>query len=123
MSNVRKVFTFRYRHQTKSWIDGIPFKEWVRELDRTFPLEGGSVAQVMDNYPTHPHIENLKSIKLFFLPPNTTSITQPMDQGAIRSLKTKYRKNMVQTIIRSLEENNALSEVSILKAIQMLVSA
>ena len=61
-----------------------------------------------DNCPAHTHIENLKSIKLFFLPPNTTSTTQPMNQGVIRSLKAKYRKNTVQKIIRSLEKNNVL---------------
>ena len=46
-----------------------------------------------------------------------------MDQGVIRSLTAKYRKNMAQKIIRSLEKDNALPEVLILKAMQMLVSA
>ena len=78
---------------------------------------------VKNNCPAHPPIENLKSIKSFFLSPNTTSTTQPMDQGVIRSLKAKYRKNMVQRIIRSLEKNIALPVVSILKAMQMLASA
>ena len=99
------------------------FEERVRELDRKFSSEGRSVALVIDNCSAHPHIENLKSIKLFFLPPNTTSITQPMNQGVIRSLKAKYRKNMVRKIIRSSKKNNALPEVSILKARQILVSA
>ena len=81
------------------------------------------MALVTDNCPAHPHIKNLKSIKLFFVPPNTTSTTQPMDQDILRSLKAKYHKDIVQKIIRSLEKNNALPEVSILKAMQMLVSA
>ena len=46
-----------------------------------------------------------------------------MDQGVIRSLKVKCRKNMVQNVIRSLKKNNALPEVLILKAMQFLVSA
>ena len=45
-----------------------------------------------------------------------------MDEGVIRSLKAKYRNNMVEKIIRSLEKNNDLPKVSILKAMQMLVS-
>ena len=66
-------------------------EEWVREQDRTFALEGRKVALVIDNLlTTHPNIENIKSIKLCFLPPNTTSCLQPMDQGVIRSLKCKY---------------------------------
>ena len=46
-----------------------------------------------------------------------------MDQGVIRSLKAKCRKKMAQKIIRSLEKKNALPEVLILKAMQMLVSS
>ena len=72
---------------------------------------------MIDNCPAHPHIEYLKAIKLFFLPPNTTSITQPMDQGVIRSLKAKYRTNVVRKIMRSLEK------ISLLHKMQMLVSA
>ena len=81
------------------------------------------MALVIDNCPSHPHIENSKSIKLFLLPPNTTSTTLPMGQGVIRSMKAKCHRNMVQKIIRSLEKNNSLPEVSILKTMQMLVSA
>ena len=99
------------------------FEEWVRELDRKFASEGRSTALVIDNCPAHPHIENLKSIKLFFLPPNTTSATQPIDQGVIRSLKAKYRKNMFPKIIRNLGKNKALPAVSILNGMQMLISA
>ena len=46
-----------------------------------------------------------------------------MYQGVIRSLKAKYHTNVVQKIIRSLEKNSALPEVSILKTMQTLVSA
>ena len=92
-------------------MDGISFEVWVRELDRKFLSEGRNVALVIDNCPAHPHIE------LFFLSPNTTSITQPMDQGVIRSLKAKYRANVVRKIIRSLEK------ISLLHGMQMMVSA
>jgi hypothetical protein len=47
---------------------------------------------IVDNCPAHPHVKGLKSMKLVFLPPNTTSVTQPMDQGVIRNLKLHYRK-------------------------------
>ena len=46
-----------------------------------------------------------------------------MDQGVIRSLKVKYRKNMIRKIIRNLEKNKALPAISILNGMQMLVSA
>ena len=89
-------------------------EEWVRELDRKFLSEGRNVVLVIDNCPAHPHIENLKAIELFFLPPNTTSITQPIDQGVIRSLKAKYCTNVVRKIIISLEKNKTLPKISLL---------
>ena len=104
-------------------MDGILFEEWIRELDRKSLSKGRNVALVIDNCPAHPHIDNLKAIKLFFLPPNTTSITQPMDQGVIRSLKAKYRTNVVRKMIRSLEKNKTLPKISLLHGMQMLGSA
>ena len=113
----------------------LPHQYWHQKLDRWCAIWwvgarirpkifiGRIMALVTDNCPAHPHVKNLKSIKLFFVPPNTTSTTQPMDQDILRSLKAKYHKDIVQKIIRSLEKNNALPEVSILKAMQMLVSA
>ena len=55
--------------------------------------ENRKVIIIVDNCPAHPIIEGLKAVELVFLSPNTTSKTQPMDQGVIRSLKVKYRKN------------------------------
>ena len=104
-------------------MDGVLFEKWVLELDQTFSSEGRSVALVIDNCLTRPRIKNLKSIKLFFLPPSTTLTTQLMNVGVISSLKAKYHKNMNQNIIRSLKKNNALPEVLFLKAMQMLVFA
>ena len=78
---------------------------------------------MIDNCPAYPHIVNLKAIKLYSLPPNTSSKTQPMDQGVIRSLKAKYRKNVVQKVIQSVEKKKTLSKTSFLERMQMLVSA
>ena len=80
-----------YRSQNKSWMDSTLFEEWVREKDRRFTAEGKKIALVVDNCPAHPSIDNLVSVALIFLPPNTTSKLQPMDQGVIRSLKAYYK--------------------------------
>ena len=75
---------------------------------------------MIDNCPAHPHIDNLKAIKLYFLPPNTTSKTQPMDEGVIGSLKAKYRKNVVRKIIQCVEKKKTLPKISLLQGMQML---
>ena len=58
-----------------------------------------------------------------FLPPNTTSVSQPMDQGVIRCLKAHYRKRLVKLILHSLNSNKPLLKVLLLRALQLLVSA
>ena len=57
----------------------------------------------MSNCQSHPHIENLKAVKLYFSPPNTTSKTQPMYQGVIRLLKVNY---LSVNYSKSREEKN-----------------
>ena len=71
----------------------------------------------------HPHVEQLNLIELIFLPPNTTSHTQPMDQGIIHALKSKYRSLAVRKLIAALEKKNSVSTISILSAMTMLEKA
>lgn len=98
----------RHRSQKKSWMDSALFEEWVRELDRKFVREGRKIALIVDNCPAHPHIEGLDTIQLVLLPPNTTSKTQPMDQGVIRSLKVHYRTLTVQLFICAVDNGQPL---------------
>ena len=95
----------RYRAQKKSWMTSDLFEEWVRGLDCIFQREDRKIALIVDNCPAHPDINDLKAIELVFLPPNTTSHTQPMDQGVIWSLKSKYRILSVRRIITALEND------------------
>ena len=59
----------------------------MRDVNKKFQAEGRKVALIIDSCPTHPVIENLSHIKLVFLQPNTTSVSQPMDQDVIRCVK------------------------------------
>ena len=93
--NVKQILC-RYRAQKKSWITGVLFEEWVRKLDSFFRAQSRKVSLLIDNCPTHPEIKNLTNINLTFLPPNTTSVLQPVDQAVIRSLRAHYRKKFVQ---------------------------
>jgi hypothetical protein len=67
-----------------------------------------SIVMIVDNCPAHPHVKGLKSMKLVFLPPNTTSVTQPMDQGVIRNLKLHYRKLVIKKKIRAIDTHQLL---------------
>ena len=104
-------------------MDSVLFEEWVRDLSKKFQAKDRQVALIIDNCPAHPNIENLSHVKLVFLPPNTTSVSQPMDQGVIRSIKANYIKLVVKLMLRSLDSNKSIPKIYLLAAIQLLVSA
>ena len=81
-----KSLPCKYKSQKKSWMDSQIFEEWVCKLDRVFRMEGRKTALLIGNCPAHPSVSDLTNVQLVFLPPNTTSVLQPKDQGVIRSL-------------------------------------
>ena len=120
--NVRSL-PCRYWSQRKSWMDSALFEEWVRELDGKFLRENRKIALIIDNCPAHPTIGNLSNVRLIFLPPNTTSVSQPMDQGVIKCLKAHYRRRLVRLMIQRLDQGQDLPKISILLALQLLVAS
>ena len=69
------------------------------------------VALVLDNCPAHPKL-TLKNIELVFIPPNVTSLIQPLDQGIIKSFKTYYRSAMRRQIIQCIDDDMGTSSDS-----------
>ena len=118
-----KSIPCRYRAQAKSWMSSELFEEWIKELDRSFGVQKRKIALIVDNGPAHPTVTGLEWIELIFLPPNTTSVTQPMDQGVIRALKAKYRSLAVRKQLANLEKGKQLPKISILTAMTMLNKA
>jgi len=60
-----------------------------------------------DNAPGHPpNLEDVQSeleVKMVFLPPNTTSLLQSMDQGVITTFKGYYLCQPLQEIISQMD--------------------
>ena len=76
-------------------MNGTIWLKWLKWFDSH--LERDSIL-LADNCPAHVDSTHLKFrfLKLHFLPPNVTSVIQPMDAGIIRSFKAYYRKNLVK---------------------------
>ena len=79
-----------YKSNKKAWMTSLFFEEWLNEWNAELSKEGRKIALVLDNAPCHPDL-SLSNIHLEFLPPNTTSHLQPLDQGIIANFKVKYR--------------------------------
>ena len=86
-----RYLSCRYRSQLKRWMSSELSEGCAHELDHKFGSDKRKIALIINNCEAHPHVEHLEWVELIFLPPNTTSIIQAMDQGLIRSLKAKYR--------------------------------
>lgn len=118
--NVRTL-PVEYTANKKAWMMASVFSDWLINLDKRFSREKRKVVLIIDNCPAHPHIE-LKAIKLVFLPPNTTSVLQPCDQGIIQNLKFNYRKQLLRKYLVAIEAIEEFS-ISLLDALHMLRSA
>ena len=72
-----------YRANKRAWMTSVIFTEWLRIVDRQRVSQKCSILMFVDNFTAHPPVDKLHAVKLAFLPPNTTSKLQPMDQGII----------------------------------------
>ena len=80
---------------------------------------------VLDNCSAHPDSDDLTSTdsKIFakFLPPNVTSLIQPMDQGVIESVKRRYKLKLLRKLV--IEDECGVSVVDFLKGINLKIGA
>jgi len=73
--------------------------------------ENRKIILFLDNVSCHPKL-TLSNLKLAWLLPNTTSLTQPMDQGIIYCVKIYYRHFLMQSLIANIDQINNTSEIS-----------
>ncbi|XP_066293140.1 tigger transposable element-derived protein 6-like [Branchiostoma lanceolatum] len=65
----------------RAWMTGEIFTEWVKKVDRDMGRRQKKILLVLDNCTAHPKDVQLENIRVLYLPSNTTSIIQPLDQG------------------------------------------
>jgi hypothetical protein len=66
----------------------VPFFE---HLNDKMARRNRKIVVLMDNAACHDSSLVLSNVKLLFLPPNTTSLLQPLDAGIIANLKAQYK--------------------------------
>ena len=115
LKNVNKhTLPVHYRANTKAWMAQAMFEDWfincfVPEV-KWYCLEKGipfKILLLLDNAPGHPpHISDLHpAVKVVYLPKNTTSILQPMDQGAISAFKAQYLRITFSKAVKMTEDD------------------
>lgn len=109
-----------WKSNKKAWMTRDIMTEWLSDLDKKMGLRKRKIILFLDNATSHPHGLKLKNIKIIFLPPNTTSVCQPLDQGIIRNFKFYYRDLIVNHILSKIDFAQSASDLS--KSINILES-
>lgn len=124
MKNARKNNTLpvEYYHNSKAWMTSKLFQRVLVKMDDDFHADGRKILLFIDNCSAHKLQPTtvLKAITIEFLPPNFTSLLQPLDAGIIKNLKDFYRKRLLRKSIQHMTEHHALKKISVLEAIQII---
>ena len=78
-----------YYWNSKAWMQRSIFKHYLERVNSIMYRREKIIILLLDNASSHnsDNISNLSNVRIHFLPPNTTSVLQPLDQGIIYSLK------------------------------------
>lgn len=84
--------------------------EILHSLDSEMQIENKKIIWCVDNASCHKTPQHLTNIEVQFLPPNTTALIQPLDQGIISAFKAYYRQIIVKKQISALERDMAIKD-------------
>lgn len=119
--NVKKLPT-HYISNKKAWMNGKSFSDWLIQINNEMKKKKKKILLFIDNCSAHGDIPKLSNVKVQFLPPNTTSKLQPLDQGIIKNFKTNYRREMVRKFLNDLERQTS-KKINVLDAMWMVIKA
>lgn len=106
------------REITKDWFDNLFLPQARAHCAAAGLPDNAKILLVLDNCSAHPPAEELEkeNVLVIFLPPNCTSVLQPMDMGVLRSLKCHYKTDFVKAMLHFLDSNDDnLSAVNFVK--------
>ena len=86
-----KINRFHYNHSANAWVTKLIFEKWLKELSELLTSENPNEHFVLlaDNFAGH-FVNYPSNITLKFMPPNSTSRTQPLDAGIIKAFKVLH---------------------------------
>ena len=100
-----------------AWMTGEIHHQIMTKLNNEMRLSNRHILYVCDNASSH-QVRDYSHIKFLMLPPNATSIMQPLDQGIILSAKRRYKKKLAERYLACVENNKDAN--SLLKALDIV---
>lgn len=109
-----------YYWNSNGWMTGVTFGDWLSKWNQRLLKQKRHILLLIDNAPCHMVEEEYSNIKVVFLPPNTTSKIQPLDQGIIRVTKCHYRKMICEMYLEGIQNEQEAKEI--MRAIDFVVA-
>ena len=126
LQNLESLGAF-WRYNDTAWMNHHIMKEYLRWFDAQLRIQNKHALLLMDNFSAYElaveQIEEMTTLltntKVIWLPPNATSIHQPLDQGIIQNWKSYVKKQFVIFMAQTFDQGKDLSkEMHVLRAIR-----
>ena len=117
-----------YYSNKKAWMTSDVWRKIMLDFDHKMRASNKKAILFCDNAACHTS-ENmgLSNTRISFLPPNVTSVIQPLDQGIIHAAKSHYRSQLIREMILEIDTVGQVDEfakgLTILKAMRMVKRA
>nr|CAI5857987.1 unnamed protein product [Callosobruchus analis] len=124
-SHINKL-PLEWESNKKAWMTTEIMTSWLKRFDEKMRKQNRKVLLFLDNATSHPKV-TLENVKIIFLPPNTTSHCQPLDQGIIYSFKIAYRKFLIKRLLTFTNYESSFEEaeksINLTSALVWIVAA
>lgn len=116
----KKQLPVIWKSNKKAWMTKYLFEDWFKNYfcpEVKAYLQKKNLSHkallLMDNAPGHPAnlSEICEHVQVEYLPKNTTSLIQPMDQGVIANFKAYYLRRTLQQVINKSDDKSSMKEV------------
>jgi len=96
----------QYLCQENAWYTKDIFEQWLAFFSKEVARRHGKDSKALllvDNASCHKKLSaEFKNVKVVYLPANTTSFLQPIDQGIVNVVKSLYKKEFLQHIVNDV---------------------
>lgn len=84
------------------------FNNYLKEINKKFKKENRLILLIINNATSHGKLNPLSNISILYIPPNTSALIQPLDQGIIKAMKDRYTVKLNNYVLSQLDNNNKL---------------
>jgi len=112
--NVKRL-PVEYEANKNAWMTSDIWRKWLKKVNKQMRHKKRQIVMLCDNCAAHSSDVKLTNVKLVFMPPNTTSLIQPLDQGIIANFKQHYRSSVLRHlmgVMKTSDNDERVAEVA-----------